>query len=319
MKKLLSIVVPCFNEAEMIPIFFERVSSIELPLDREYIFIDDGSTDQTLSELQELFTEHKEEVRYISFSRNFGKEAAMFAGLTEAKGDYIVVMDADLQDPPEMLPEMYTNLKDGSYDCVGTRRVTRKGEPLIRSFLARCFYKMINKISDTYIVDGARDYRMMTRQMVDAILEVKEYNRFSKGIFSWVGFNTLYLEYENHERAAGETTWSLWGLFKYSLQGIIAYSDVPLSIASYLGILSFIISIVLMLFFMIRTLIFDNPTQGWTSLMVIILGLGGVQLLSLGILGKYVSQTFLETKRRPIYIVKETEKSKNESVKVLKN
>lgn len=309
MKNLLSIVVPCFNEEEMIPIFFDKISTIELPLEREYIFIDDGSKDQTLIELQKLVTKNEEHIRYISFSRNFGKEAAIYAGLSEAKGNYVVLMDADLQDPPEMLVDMYTNIKDGKYDCVGTRRVTRKGEPAIRSFFARSFYKMINNISDTEIVDGARDFRMMTRQMVDAILEVKEYNRFSKGIFSWVGFNTLYLEYENHERAAGETTWSLWGLFKYSLQGIVAYSDVPLSIASYLGIISFIVSIVLMLFFMIRTIVFNNPTQGWTSLMVIILGLGGVQLLSLGILGKYVSQTYLETKRRPIYIVKETEKN----------
>lgn len=309
MNNLLSIVVPCFNEEEMIPLFFEKVSNIDLPLEKEYIFIDDGSTDQTLRELQKIFNRNKDSVRYLSFSRNFGKEAAIYAGLSEAKGDYIVLMDVDLQDPPEMLIDMYASIKTGSYDCVGARRVTRKGEPLIRSFFARSFYKVINKISDINIVDGARDFRMMKRQMVEAVLEVREYNRFSKGIFSWVGFNTLYLEYENHERVSGETTWSFWSLFKYSLQGIIAYSDVPLSIASYLGVISFIVSILLMIFFMIRTIIFDNPTQGWTSLMVIILGLGGVQLLSLGVLGKYVSQTYLETKRRPLYILKETEKN----------
>ncbi|MEC6748644.1 glycosyltransferase family 2 protein [Marinilactibacillus sp. XAAS-LB27] len=309
MDKILSIVVPCFNEEKMIPIFFEKISNIELPLKKEYIFIDDGSSDSTLLELQKIVNGTKEQIRYISFSRNFGKEAAIYAGLSESKGDYVVLMDVDLQDPPEMLIDMYAHIEEGTYHCIGARRVTRKGEPFIRSYFARSFYKLINKISDIDIVDGARDFRMMRRQMVDSILEVKEYNRFSKGIFSWVGFNTLYLEYENHERAEGETTWSFWSLFKYSLQGIVAYSDVPLSIASYMGVISFVISILMMIFFMIRTIIFDNPTQGWTSLMVIILGLGGVQLLSLGILGKYVSQTYLETKRRPLYIVKQTERT----------
>lgn len=307
----MSIVVPCFNEEKMIPIFFREVSKISLPLKREYIFIDDGSSDKTLNELKKLRKEAEadEVIRFISFSRNFGKEAAIYAGLSESKGDYIVLMDVDLQDPPEMLPKMYYSIKKEAFDCIGTRRVNREGEPPLRSFFARSFYKIINKISETEIVDGARDYRMMTRQMVEAILQVTEYNRFSKGIFSWVGFKTKYIEYENQERVAGETAWSFWGLFKYSLEGIIAYSDVPLSMASYLGAITFLISIILMLFFTFRTIIFGNSTQGWTSLIVIILALGGIQLLSLGVLGRYLSQTFLETKKRPIYIIKETEQN----------
>lgn len=305
----ISIIVPCYNEEEMIPLFIAEVEETMLSMstvDYEYVFVNDGSSDKTLSVLKDQALVNYR-VRYLSFSRNFGKEAGLYAGLKSAKGDYIVVMDVDLQDPPALLPEMYKLIKNSNYDCIGTRRSTRDGEPPIRSFFARQFYKLINRISDTEIVDGARDYRMMTRQMVDAILEMSEYNRFSKGIFSWVGFETKYLEYKNQERIAGETSWSFWGLFKYSIDGIVAFSEVPLAIASVVGFFTFAVSIILAIFFTIRTLILGNPTSGWTSLITIILGLGGIQLLSLGILGKYVGKIFLEAKRRPVYIVKETD------------
>lgn len=307
---LVSIVVPCYNEEESIQLFYETVEGIrkQLAIEIEYIFVNDGSKDNTLSILRELVKKDRKNVKYISFSRNFGKEAALYAGLEKTQGHYIAVMDVDLQDPPEMLPEMYHLIKNEDYDCIGARRVSRDGEPPIRSFFARQFYRIINRISDVEIVDGARDYRLMTRQMVNAILEVTEYNRFSKGIFSWVGFKTKYLEYKNVERVAGETTWSFWSLLRYSLDGIVAFSEAPLAFASFVGLISFAFSIVMMLIVAIRTLIFDNPTSGWTSLVCIVLGLGGLQLLCLGILGKYVGKTFLETKRRPIYIVKETEK-----------
>lgn len=301
---MLSIVVPCYNEEEMITIFFEEVEKVQFPLEKEYVFIDDGSSDKTLEELKKL-SEANPNVKYYSFSRNFGKEAALYAGLKNTTGSYVVVMDVDLQDPPELLPEMYKFIKNDQYDCVGTRRVTRQGEPLLRTFFAKSFYKLMSKISETEIIDGARDYRMMSRQMVDSILEVTEYNRFSKGIFSWVGYKTKYLEYQNKERVAGTTTWSFWSLLKYSYDGIIAFSDAPLSIASFVGMLSFIISMILSLIIAVRTIVFDNPTQGWTSIMVIVLALGGLQLLCLGILGKYVSKTFMETKRRPLYFIKE--------------
>lgn len=307
-KDLISIVVPCFNEQEMIPIFYAEIQKIKLAnqmVDFELVFVNDGSLDATIKSIRTLASIDSC-VRYLSFSRNFGKEAAMYAGLKNAKGDFIVVMDVDLQDPPALLPEMYQLIKNSNFDCIGTRRSTRDGEPPIRSFFARQFYKLINRISDTEIVDGVRDYRMMTRQMVDAILEMSEYNRFSKGIFSWVGFETKYLEFENKERVAGETSWSFWGLFKYSIDGIVAFSEVPLAIASVVGFIIFAASILLALFFLIRTLLFGNPTSGWTSLITIILGLGGMQLLSLGILGKYVGKIFLEAKRRPVYIIKET-------------
>lgn len=305
---MLSIVVPCYNEEEVIKIFYKEIEKIQFPLKKEYIFIDDGSSDQTLKELKELAKDN-DHIKYYSFSRNFGKEAALYAGLKYSTGDYIVVMDVDLQDPPELLPEMYSYIKDGKYDCVGTRRVTRSGEPVVRTLFAKTFYKIMKKISETEIVDGARDYRMMSRQMVDSILEVTEYNRFSKGIFSWVGYDTKYLEYQNQERIAGNTTWSFWSLLKYSIDGIIAFSDAPLSLASFVGMLSFVVSIILSVIVAIRTIVFDNPTQGWTSTMVIILALGGLQLLCLGILGKYVSKTFMETKRRPLYFIKEKKES----------
>lgn len=311
-KELISIVVPCYNEEETIDLFYEALEKIGKNMNEkfEYIFVNDGSKDQTLNKLRNLAAKDKESVRYISFSRNFGKEAALYAGLVHATGDYITVMDADLQDPPELLPKMVQEIKTTDYDCIGTRRVSREGEPPIRSFFARQFYRVINHISDTEIVDGARDYRLMTRQMVDAILQMTEYNRFSKGIFSWVGFNTKYLEFENRERVAGETTWSFWSLFKYSIDGIVAFSEVPLSIASVVGLGSFVFALVIAIIIIIRKLVFGDPTSGWTSLVVIILGMGGLQLFCLGILGKYLGKTYLETKKRPIYIVKETEQNK---------
>lgn len=308
MSHLTSIVVPCYNEEEMIPVFFDITEKITIPGKREYIFVNDGSTDRSLEEIKKLHKMAPDRVRYISFSRNFGKEAGMYAGLQESRGDFVVIMDVDLQDPPELLPEMYDTLvEEKDIDSVATRRVTRSGEPPIRSWFAKMFYKVINAISDTEIVDGARDYRMMNRKMVDSILEVTEYNRFYKGIVNWVGFNTQYLEYENVERHLGETTWSFWQLFKYSIDGIISYSTFPLTIVSLIGFFIFLVSIILAAVFAVRTLIFDNPVQGWTSLAVIMLGLGGLTILSLGIIGQYLGKTFLETKNRPIYIVKETE------------
>ncbi len=311
--ELISIVVPCFNEEESIPLFYaalekERESLINA--DIEYIFVNDGSKDNTLNVLRSLAKEDKERVKFISFSRNFGKEAGLYAGLQQATGDYVAVMDVDLQDPPEMLPEMLQIIREEEYDCVGTRRVSRDGEPPIRSFFARQFYRIINNISETEIVDGARDYRLMTRQMVNAILSMEEYNRFSKGIFSWVGFDTKYLEYKNQERVAGETSWSFWSLFKYSLDGIVAFSELPLAFASFVGFFSFLAAMIAMVVIVIRTLLFNDPTSGWPSLVCFILAIGGLQLFCLGILGKYLGKTYLETKKRPIYIVKETEKDK---------
>lgn len=308
-KDIISIVVPCHNEEEMVPIFHKEITAVSDQLPDavfELIFVNDGSKDATLAELKRLAS-LDERVHYLSFSRNFGKEAAMVAGLRHATGNYVAVMDADLQDPPAMLVEMVALIRTGEYDCIGTKRVDRKGEPPIRSFFARQFYQLINRISATEIVDGARDFRLMTRQMVDAVLEMTEYNRFSKGIFSWVGFETKYLSYENQERVAGKTTWSFWSLFKYSLDGIVAFSEAPLAIAAFTGFLSFAVAILAALILTVRTLVFGNATSGWTSLIVIILGMGGLQLLCLGILGKYLGKTFMETKRRPLYILKETD------------
>ena len=307
MKKI-SVIVPCYNEQEAIPFFYDEIVKISKIMENdaefEYLFINDGSKDKTINVLREL-AKRDERVKYVSFSKNFGKEAAMYAGLEKSSGDYIAVMDVDLQDPPELLVQMFQDLESGEYDCVATRRVSRKGEPPIRSLFAKLFYSMINKISKTEIVDGARDYRLMTRQMVDAILEVKEYNRFSKGIFSWVGFNTKWLEYENVERRAGETKWSFWKLLKYSLDGIVAFSTVPLSIASILGLLLCFIAFVLIIVIVVKTLAFGDPVAGYPSLMCVILFVGGVQLFCMGLLGKYLSKTYLETKKRPIYLVKE--------------
>lgn len=308
---MLSIVVPCYNEEESIPLFLSEVEKIreKIKYEVEYLFINDGSKDHTLDVLKKAYEKYPDNVRYISFSRNFGKEAALYAGLQAAKGDLVTVMDADLQDPPELLPKMIEMIETENYDCIGTRRSNRVGEPKIRSFFARTFYKLINRIADTEMVDGARDFRLMTRQMVDAILELTEYNRFSKGIFSWVGFETKYLSFENRERVAGETSWSFWSLFKYSIDGIVNFSEAPLNIASFVGALSCMGSIIAMIFIIIRALAFGDPTTGWPSLVCIVLFVGGLQLLCLGIIGKYIGKLFLETKKRPVYIIKETEQS----------
>ena len=275
----------------------------------EFLFVNDGSKDKTIDVMRDLSNKDKR-VRYISFSRNFGKEAAMYAGLENSTGDYVAIMDADLQDPPALLPEMYKIIKEENYDSVATRRVSREGEPKIRSFFARMFYKVINKISKADIVDGARDFRLMTRQMVDSIVEMKEYNRFSKGIFGWVGFETKWLEYKNVERVAGVTKWSFWKLFLYSIEGIIAFSTVPLIIASVFGMLFLILAVILIIFIIVRTLVYGDPTSGWPSLVCILFFISGIQLFCTGIIGQYLAKTYLETKNRPIYIVKETEKDK---------
>ncbi|MFK4567579.1 glycosyltransferase family 2 protein [Enterococcus sp. UD-01] len=308
---MLSIIVPCYNEEESIPIFFDAVEKVSAQLQHEveYIFINDGSRDGTLNALRNLYQACPQKVRYLSFSRNFGKEAGLYAGLKEARGDLITVMDVDLQDPPELLPQMIQLLaEDPELDCIGTRRGDRAGEPPIRSFFARMFYRLVNKIGETEMVDGARDFRLMTRQMVDAILELTEYNRFSKGIFSWVGFNTKYLSYENRERVAGSTSWSFWSLLSYSIDGIVNFSEVPLNFASYIGAFSCMGSVIAMLVIFFKTIIKGDPTNGWPSLVCIILFVGGLQLLCLGIIGKYIGKIFLETKKRPVYLVKETEK-----------
>lgn len=315
--ELVTIIVPCYNEEESLPLFYEEITKVAKEIKQvkfELLFINDGSKDKTLSILRKI-SESDNRVRYVSFSRNFGKEAAMYAGFEEANGDYVAVMDADLQDPPSLLPQMYQIIKDEEYDCVATRRITRAGEPPIRSFFARIFYKLINKISKTDIVDGARDYRLMTRQMVDSILSMKEYNRFSKGIFGWIGFNTKWLAYENIERIAGETKWSFWKLFLYSLEGIVAFSTLPLTIASIFGILFCFIAFIMIIVIIIRTLAFGDSTSGWPSLVCIIFLVSGIQLFCIGIIGQYLSKTYLETKKRPIYIVKETEKQKSKNNK----
>ena len=303
----ISIIVPCFNEEESLPLFYAEMEKIKFQLNDhfEYIFVNDGSKDRTLAILREL-NQKNNSVRYLSFSRNFGKEAALYAGLKHATGDLVTVMDADLQDPPELLLTMKSMLeKNPDLDCVGTRRTTRDGEPPIRSFFAKMFYKLINKISQVEMVDGARDFRLMRRQMVDAILEVSEYNRFSKGIFAWVGFKTKYLEYKNVERVAGKTSWSFWQLLNYSLEGIINFSDAPLTIAFLGGVAACLLAFFLIMIVIVRTLIFGDPTSGWPSMVSIILFLGGFQLLTVGILGKYIGKIFMETKKRPIYVVKE--------------
>ena len=303
----ISIIVPCFNEEESLPLFYAEMEKIKFQLNDhfEYIFVNDGSKDRTLAILREL-NQKNNSVRYLSFSRNFGKEAALYAGLKHATGDLVTVMDADLQDPPELLLTMKSMLeKNPDLDCVGTRRTTRDGEPPMRSFFAKMFYKLINKISQVEMVNGARDFRLMRRQMVDAILEVSEYNRFSKGIFAWVGFRTEYLEYKNVERVAGKTSWSFWQLLNYSLEGIINFSDAPLTIAFLGGVAACLLAFFLIMIVIVRTLIFGDPTSGWPSMVSIILFLGGFQLLTIGILGKYIGKIFMETKKRPIYVIKE--------------
>lgn len=304
----LSIVVPCYNEEETIPLFYPAVEKVvkQMPVDTEYWFVNDGSSDGTLAELRKLHEQDPERVHYVSFSRNFGKEAGLYAGLKAATGDYIVVMDADLQDPPEYLPEMYKDISTGEYDCVGMRRTDRKGEAKFKSFLSNQFYNVINKISDTKIVSGARDYRMMTRQMVNAVLSLTEYNRFSKGIFNWVGFKTKYLPYKNVERVAGTTDWSTWKLFKYAIDGITDFSEAPLAIATWAGGLTAFISIIGMIIVIVRKIVEPgSSTFGWASMVCIILFLGGIQLLCLGIVGRYIGRIYMQTKKRPIYIIKE--------------
>ena len=307
-KKKISIVVPCYNEQEVLPMFYEELNKVMKKLDNvelELILVNDGSKDNTLKEFKELANKD-ERVRYISFSRNFGKEAAMYAGLEASTGDYVAIMDADLQDPPKLLLEMYDILENSDYDCVGTRRVTRKGEPKIRSFFAKLFYKLMKKISKMDIVDGARDFRLMTRQMTDSIVSMQEYNRFSKGIFTWVGFKTKWLEYENVERAAGKSKWSFWKLFIYSLDGITAFSTFPLVIAAILGMLFCILAFIMILVIIFKTIAFGEPVSGWPSTVCAILFVGGVQLFCTGIIGQYIAKTYLEVKKRPIFIVKET-------------
>lgn len=310
---LISVIVPCYNEEQAIPYFYEEMQkTIEIfrneypEVTFEFQFIDDGSKDRTLQIVKDL-RKKDDRVHYVSFSRNFGKEAGIYAGLQAANGDYAVIMDADLQDPPSLLPKMYEAVTKEGFDSAATRRVTRKGEPPIRSFFARCFYRLINKLSKTEIVDGARDYRIMSRKMVDAILSMGEYNRFTKGIYGWIGFETKWLAYENVERVAGETKWSFWKLFLYSLEGIIAFSTAPLALASMIGLLSIVAAVVMIIFIIVRTLIFGDPTSGWPSLVCIMVFIGGIQLMSIGIVGQYLAKTYLETKNRPIYIAKEKE------------
>lgn len=304
----ISVIVPCFNEQESLPYFYEAITETAKSMPEvqfEFIFVNDGSKDKTLPILQDL-SRKDPRVKYISFSRNFGKEGAIYAGLQNASGNYAVMMDADLQDPPALLPEMYSLIQKEGYDSVATRRVSRKGEPPIRSFFARMFYKIINRISDADIVDGARDYRLMNRAMVDTIVDMKEYNRFSKGIFGWIGFKTKWLEFENVERVAGETKWSFWKLFLYSLQGITAFSVMPLQIASVFGLVFSLIAFAMIIVIIIRTLVFGDPVSGWPSMICVIMLIGGIQLLCIGILGQYLSKTYLESKERPIYICQET-------------
>lgn len=305
---LFSIVVPCYNESLSLPIFYQALSEVMNKLkdaDYEIILINDGSTDSTLSTQKEL-AQKDQRVKYLSFSRNFGKESAIFAGLEYASGDYVIIMDADMQDPPSMIPQMIEEITQEGYDCIATRRTNRKGEPPVRSFFAHLFYKIINKISRTNIVDGARDFRLMNRKMVNAILKMGEYNRFSKGIFGWVGFQTKWLEYENVSRVAGETKWSFWKLLLYSFEGIIAFSTAPLALASIFGILLFLIAMIMVLVIVIKTVIWGDPVAGFPTLACLILLIGGIQLFCMGILGEYLAKTYLETKKRPIYIIKET-------------
>lgn len=310
--KRISVIVPCYNEEESLPILYDEICKVSEKLDAyrfEIVLINDGSSDRTIEIMRKLAKED-ERIHYISFSRNFGKESAMLAGLRESKGDYVAILDADMQDPPGILPQMLEILENEEcqYDVVATRRVDRKGEPLIRSFFARCFYKLMNRMSETEIVDGARDFRLMRRKVVDAILSVGEYNRFSKGIFSWVGFPTKWLEYENKERVAGETKWSFWKLFLYSISGIIDFSTKPLAMASLTGTFFCVLAFVMMIFVIIRTVIWGDPVAGWPSLVCIILFTSGIQLFSIGILGQYLSRTYMEAKHRPSYLIRETEK-----------
>ena len=305
---LISLIIPCYNEQEALPRLYAAIDEVTRKMEAyafELLFVNDGSKDNTLSLLKEL-AEKDSRVIYLSLSRNFGKEAAMYAGFCHARGEYVAVMDADMQDPPSLLPEMMRRIREEGYDSVATRRVTRKGEPPIRSFFARAFYRLINRISDVDVVDGARDFRLMRREMAEAIVAMGESNRFSKGIFGWIGFKTCWLPYENVERVAGETKWSFWKLFKYSLDGIINFSQIPLSIASFVGLFFTLISFLAIVFIIVRKLIFGDPVSGWPSLACIIVFVSGIQLFCMGIIGQYLAKTYLEVKRRPHYIVAES-------------
>lgn len=315
MKKI-TLIVPCFNEQEALPFFYDEATAVMQQLDYEYelLFINDGSKDETLRVLKE-FAGKDDHVRYLSFSRNFGKEAGMYAGFCNADGDYVAVMDADMQDPPALLPEMLKILESGEYDSVATRRVSRDGEPPIRSWFARRFYSLINKISDADIVDGARDFRLMRREMVDAIVAMGETNRFSKGIFGWIGFRAYWLPYENRERVAGATKWNFWSLFKYAIDGIINFSEAPLSIASWFGMGMTALSFVFLIFIVIRRLCFGDPVAGWASTICVIIFIGGIQLFCMGIMGQYIAKNYSESKHRPHYIIAETNKSGVEKMK----
>ena len=308
-KEKISVIVPCYNEEESINLFYERIIKLAKKMNTvefEFIFIDDGSKDSTISEIKKLAVSDSR-VKYISFSRNFGKEAAMYAGLQKSTGDYSVIIDVDLQHPPELIETMYEKINNEDCDCVATRRKDRDGEPVIRSYLSRKFYKIINKISSTEIVEGATDYRLMRRVMVEAILNVKEYNRFSKGIFEWVGFRTKWISIKNEQRQAGQTTWSFWSLLKYSMEGFLAYSTVPLLVSSIAGISLFLLSIIYGIYIVCKTLIVGENVTGWPTIACLVLFLSGIQLLCVGILGQYLAKTYLESKKRPIYIAKETE------------
>ena len=307
--EVISIIIPSYNEEDSIPLIYNELKKVSnnMKYDFEFIFVNDGSIDNSLSVLKKLSAKDKQ-VKYIHFSRNFGKEAAMYAGLQASTGDYVAIMDVDLQDPPDLIPEMYETLLTTDFDCVATKRKTRKGENPIISFFSRLFYKIINKMTKTEIVDGARDFRLMSRQMVDSILQVTEYNRFSKGIFSWVGFNTKWIAYDNIERSAGKTKWNFWKLFVYALDGITAFSTAPLMIATLAGILFCFLAFIMIIAIIVKTCLYGDPVSGWPSMVCIVLLVGGVQLFCLGIMGQYMSKEYMEIKNRPIYIVKETEK-----------
>ena len=313
--KMISIIIPCYNEEAALPLFYEEATSVlqGMAYDYELLFVDDGSKDGTINELKVLAAKDRH-VSYISFARNFGKESAMYAGFCNARGDYVAVMDADLQDPPSLLPSMMAELENGGYDSVATRRVTRAGEPPLRSWCARRFYGLINRFSDADIVDGARDFRLMKREMVDAIVAMDEYNRFSKGIFGWIGFKTKWLPYENVERVAGETKWSFWKLFGYAIDGIVSFSQAPLNIASVLGFSMTLLSFVALIVIVVRRLIFGDPVMGWASTICVIVFLGGIQLAVLGIIGQYLAKTYLETKKRPHYIIAECNRDDIEKI-----
>ena len=312
--KFISIIVPCYNEEESLPIFYCEITKVLKKEEYELLLVNDGSSDNTLSIMKDMAKKDKH-VLYLSFSRNFGKESAMYAGLCNAKGDYVAIMDADMQDPPALLPQMIKILDKEDYDSVATRRVTRTGESKVRSWFARQFYKIINKISDADIVDGARDFRLMKRDMVDAIVSMSEYNRFSKGIFGWVGFKTYWLPFENVERVAGTTKWNFWGLVKYAIGGIVNFSQTPLDVASGFGIFMTFIAFIMLIFIIVRKLLFGDPVQGWASTMCVIIFIGGIQLLCLGIMGQYIGKTYMESKNRPHFIISETNDKKATKIK----